>query len=153
MFGRCSRPKTRTWSEITSVMRVKRLSALPPSLRSELIGTRCASSATTVSASASTSLVLSHRSISALAPVAPYMAIGGFQIARCLLLVHHGRILHTPAQACSQRGKRFHVARLLYRQIDVIRRDPVLQPYGREQASRAARDGAGAGGGYYRYAH
>src|ERR1051325_9646411 len=48
---------------MTSFIRLKRLSALPPSLRSMLSGTRFMSSPTTVSAKASTSLVLSHLSI------------------------------------------------------------------------------------------
>src|SRR3954453_10705837 len=119
-------------------MRVKRLSALPPSLRSELIGTRWASSATTISASPSTSLVLNHRSIGPLAPFSPNPAIRGFEIARGLVLVHDGRILHALAQARSERGQGVHIARLLCRQLDVIGRDPVLQAYGREQASGAA---------------
>src|SRR5260221_14608064 len=110
MFGRFSRPKARNWSEITSVMRVKRFSALPPSLRRALTGTRSASSATTESAKASTSLVLNHRSITALAPVAPYAAIGGFEVPRRLVLVHHGRILHALAQARSQRCERRNIA-------------------------------------------
>src|SRR5882672_7337255 len=48
---------------MTSVIRLKRLSALPPSLRSMLSGTRCVSSTTTESAKASISFVLSHLSI------------------------------------------------------------------------------------------
>src|SRR5436190_17380439 len=148
MFGRLSRPKARTWSEITSVIRLKRLSALAPSLRSELSGTRCVSSPTTASARVSTSPVLNHRSIGPLAPFAPDAAVGGFEVPRRFFLVHHWRILHALAQVRSQRGERCEVICLLRCQIDVIRGNPVLEPHRAEQAAGTARDSARTGGAH-----
>src|SRR5258706_11764870 len=153
MFGRFSRPNARTWSEITSVIRLKRLLALLASLRSELSGTRCVSSRTTASARVSTSPVLNHRSSGPLAPFAPDAAVGGFELPRRLFLVHHQRILHALAQVRSQRGQRCQVICLLRCQIDVIRGNPVLEPHCAEQAAGTARDGARTGGGHHRYTH
>src|SRR5947209_7496829 len=98
MLGFSSRAKARTRSESTSVIRLRRFSTFALCLRNAVSGTRSVSSATTESAKASTSLVLSNLSIGALAPLSPHVAISSLEVARTLGLVHDGRILHALAQ-------------------------------------------------------